>query len=63
LSGWDDPRAPTVMGFRKRGVPAAAIRAYVISSGIGNTDSSLDVKKLESFARKIEAAEQAAPAA
>ncbi len=53
LSGWDDPRAPTIMAFRKKGIDPRAIRTYIISSGIGKSDSYLDIKKLESFDRKI----------
>lgn len=51
LTGWDDPRAPTVAGFRNLGFQAAAIREYVVSSGIGKNDSYLDMKKLESIGR------------
>ncbi|MCL4403622.1 MAG: glutamate--tRNA ligase [Candidatus Marsarchaeota archaeon] len=55
LTGWDDPRAPTVAGFRKRGILPGAIREYVISSGIGKNDSYLDIKKLEAINRKLRA--------
>ncbi len=54
LSGWDDPRAPTVAGFRKRGILPMAIREYVIASGIGKNDSYLDIKKLEAINRDLQ---------
>ncbi len=54
LSGWDDPRTPTVAGFRNNGFKAAAIREYVISSGIGKNPSYLDLAKLTAFGRKQE---------
>ncbi|NYZ75103.1 glutamate--tRNA ligase [Candidatus Micrarchaeota archaeon] len=56
LTGWDDPRAPTLRGMRKKGIDPRAIRDYVISSGIGKSDSYLDEAKLESFNRKYKTA-------
>ncbi len=53
LSGWDDPRTPTVAGFRNKGVPPKAIRDYVIGSGIGKNPSYLDMAKLSALGRKI----------
>ncbi len=55
ITGWDDPRAPTVKGFRKRGISPEAIRAYIIASGTGKSDSYLDMRKLEAFDRKFKA--------
>ena len=54
LSGWDDPRAPTIMGFRNRGIKPEAIRKYVIGSGIGKNDSYLDMQKLSAIGRSLE---------
>ena len=34
VAGWDDPRMPTISGFRRRGVPAAAIRDFCIATGV-----------------------------
>jgi len=34
VTGWDDPRMPTLAGLRRRGVPAAAIRAFVERVGV-----------------------------
>lgn len=45
VSGWDDPRMPTISGMRRRGFPAAAIRKFCETVGItkfnGNTDTAL----------------------
>ncbi|MEW5954918.1 MAG: glutamate--tRNA ligase [Candidatus Micrarchaeota archaeon] len=52
LTGWEDPRAPTLRGMRAKGIDPRAIREYIISSGIGKSDSYLDEAKLEAFNRK-----------
>ena len=54
ITGWDDPRAPTVSGFRNKNISAMAIRKYVIDSGIGKNDSVLDMKKLIAESKKIQ---------
>lgn len=45
VSGWDDPRMPTISGMRRRGFPAVAIRKFCETVGItkfnGNTDTAL----------------------
>jgi glutamyl-tRNA synthetase len=56
LSGWDDPRAPTLMGMRKRGVNPKALRQYIISSGTGKADSFFDALKLASIEKKLASA-------
>jgi glutaminyl-tRNA synthetase len=33
VSGWDDPRLPTVAAYRRRGVPPEALRAFAEASG------------------------------
>ena len=39
VSGWDDPRMPTIAGMRRRGVPAPAIRDLALFLGISNPSS------------------------
>ena len=53
LSGWDDPRAPTIMGFRTKGVNPKAIREYIIASGIKKHDSYLDLQKIAAISKKL----------
>ena len=47
VSGWDDPRMPTISGLRRRGYTAAAIRKFSDVSGISKRDSVTDVSLLE----------------
>jgi glutaminyl-tRNA synthetase len=47
VSGWDDPRMPTLSGLRRRGCPPAAIRAFCDMIGLAKRDSTVDVGKLE----------------
>jgi glutaminyl-tRNA synthetase len=47
VSGWDDPRMPTVAGLRRRGVTPEAIRAFCEMVGVAKTDSRVDMAKLE----------------
>lgn len=47
VSGWDDPRMPTIAGLRRRGAPPAAIRAFCDRVGVAKRDSTVDVALLE----------------
>ncbi|MCO5061108.1 MAG: glutamine--tRNA ligase/YqeY domain fusion protein [Kiritimatiellae bacterium] len=47
VSGWDDPRMPTISGLRRRGVPPEAIRAFCEEIGITKYESLTDVALLE----------------
>src|SRR5271168_1197144 len=47
VNGWDDPRMPTLAGFRRRGVPPAAIRDFVKRIGVAKANSIVDVGMLE----------------
>jgi glutaminyl-tRNA synthetase len=47
VSGWDDPRMPTIAGLRRRGYTPEAIRSFVSQVGIAKTDSTVDIAFLE----------------
>jgi len=47
VSGWDDPRMPTIAGLRRRGVTPEAIRAFADMIGVAKTESRVDIGKLE----------------
>src|ERR1700761_4259776 len=47
VGGWDDPRMPTLAGFRRRGVPPDAIRDFVKRIGVAKANSTVDVAMLE----------------
>jgi glutaminyl-tRNA synthetase len=51
VTGWDDPRMPTLVGLRRRGYPAAAIRAFCKHIGVNKTNSRHAVEELEAFVR------------
>jgi len=52
VDGWDDPRMPTLSGARRRGFPAAAIRAFWERIGISKQNSVIDVGVLEACVRE-----------
>ncbi|HEY4782912.1 MAG TPA: glutamine--tRNA ligase, partial [Chthoniobacterales bacterium] len=47
VTGWDDPRMPTISGLRRRGVTASALRAFAYNIGITKYDGLTDVAVLE----------------
>lgn len=51
VSGWDDPRLPTLRGMRKRGYPPAALRQFCEMIGISRSDSVIDMTLLEECVR------------
>ena len=52
VSGWDDPRMPTVSALRRRGYTARAIRNFCDEIGVAKRDSVVDVAKLEHSIRQ-----------
>jgi glutaminyl-tRNA synthetase len=51
VSGWDDPRMPTLSGMRRRGYPPEAIRNFSDRIGISKAESVVDVAFLEHCVR------------
>ena len=51
VSGWDDPRMPTISGLRRRGYPAAAIRNFCNKIGIAKRPNTVELALLEHSAR------------
>lgn len=51
VSGWDDPRMPTISGLRRRGVSARSIRNFCDSLAVAKTDGIVDVAQFEHFVR------------
>ena len=52
VTGWDDPRMPTVSGLRRRGVPAAAIRDFVDRLGVTKSAGTVEMSYLENCVRE-----------
>jgi glutaminyl-tRNA synthetase len=51
VSGWDDPRMPTISGLRRRGYTPEAIRSFVEDVGVTKVESSIDIGRLENAIR------------
>ncbi|MED4583737.1 glutamine--tRNA ligase/YqeY domain fusion protein [Brevibacillus choshinensis] len=52
VDGWDDPRMPTIAGFRRRGYTPEAIRTFAREVGVARSNSTVDEKMLEHFIRE-----------
>ncbi len=52
VSGWDDPRMPTICGMRRRGYAPEAIRAFCEKIGVAKRDSMVEVALLEHCVRE-----------
>ena len=53
VTGWDDPRMPTLSGLRRRGVPPEAIRQFCRAIGMTKTNSLTDIALLEHSIREV----------
>ena len=51
VTGWDDPRMPTIAGMRRRGYPAAALRQFCEKAGVAKRDNLIEIELLESCVR------------
>ena len=52
VTGWDDPRMPTLSGIRRRGYSPEAIRNFCAAIGVSKTSGSLELAMLEHFVRE-----------
>ena len=52
VSGWDDPRMPTISGFRRRGYTAASIRRFCKEVGVAKSDSMVEIELLQHCLRE-----------
>jgi glutaminyl-tRNA synthetase len=53
VSGWDDPRMPTLAGLRRRGVPPEALRDFVKRIGVAKANSVVDLGMFEYSVREV----------
>jgi glutaminyl-tRNA synthetase len=53
VSGWDDPRMPTLAGLRRRGVPPEAIRDFVKRIGVAKANSVVDAAMFDFSVREV----------
>ena len=52
VSGWDDPRMPTISGMRRRGFPPMALRTFCGKAGVAKRENLIDVGLLEFCVRQ-----------
>ena len=52
VSGWDDPRMPTITGIRRRGYTPEAIRNFCGAIGVSKTNGSIELSLLEHYVRE-----------
>ena len=53
VSGWSDPRMPTISGIRRRGYTPAAMQLFCQRIGISKADNNIDISVLEDCAREV----------
>ena len=53
VSGWDDPRMPTLAGLRRRGVPPEAIRDFIKRIGVAKANSVVDMGMFDFSVREV----------
>ena len=51
VNGWDDPRMPTIRGYRRRGYTPESIREFCSDVGVAKFNSTIDVLRLENAVR------------
>jgi glutaminyl-tRNA synthetase len=53
VSGWDDPRMPTLAGLQRRGVPPQALRDFVKRIGVAKANSTVDIGMFDFAIREV----------
>jgi glutaminyl-tRNA synthetase len=53
VSGWDDPRMPTLAGLQRRGVPPEALREFVKRIGVAKANSTVDIGTFDFAVREV----------
>lgn len=53
VTGWDDPRLPTICGMRRRGYPSAALKLFCERVGVSKQDNNIDISVLEDCVREV----------
>jgi glutaminyl-tRNA synthetase len=53
VTGWDDPRMPTLAGMRRRGIPPKAIRVFCDEAGVAKRTNVIEIEKLEYNIRQV----------
>jgi len=51
VTGWDDPRMPTISGMRRRGIPPEALRDFAGRIGVTKSDSTVEISYLDHCVR------------
>lgn len=52
VTGWDDPRMPTLAGLQRRGVPAEALREFIKRIGVAKANSTVDISMFDFAVRE-----------
>ncbi|KZD24541.1 glutamine--tRNA ligase/YqeY domain fusion protein [Tardiphaga robiniae] len=52
VTGWDDPRMPTLAGLQRRGIPAEALREFVKRIGVAKANSTVDISMFDFAVRE-----------
>ncbi|MGJ8581963.1 MAG: glutamine--tRNA ligase [Psychromonas sp.] len=52
VTGWDDPRMPTISGMRRRGYPAASLREFAKRIGVTKQENTVELASLEACVRE-----------
>lgn len=52
VDGWDDPRMPTISGYRRKGFTAKSIRDFITATGISRSSGAVDARMLDHYIRE-----------